>query len=152
MGSVSLTEWLFRTKVSVGTLVSVTVNVSLPDVKPVALAVKVAVCVPSTTWLLMVPTGKMTEVAPAGMVTVWGTVTSVGSEFVIVTTRGFVVLVLRVTVAVVALAPAASLSVWLARVRVSAPAMLVDCAATAFALAVLSSKTSPSGFSLTTIQ
>ena len=72
LASVSLTEWLFRTSVSVGTLVSVTVSVSLPETMPVALAVRVAVWVPSTTRLLIVPTANVTDVAPAGIVTVCG--------------------------------------------------------------------------------
>src|SRR5208337_1319126 len=144
--------WLFKTTASVGTLVSVTVSVSLPETSPVAMAVNVAVWVPSTTWLLIVPTGNVTDVAPAGIVTVAGTVTSFGWELVIATCNGFVVSVLRVTVAVVASAPAASLSVLSASVRVNPPAMLVDWGATAVLLAVLSSKTWPSGFSLTTNQ
>ncbi len=78
MGSVSLTVWLFKTTVSVGTLVSVTVSVSLPETRPEALAVNVAVWVPSTTSLLIVPTGNVTEVAPAGIVTVCGTGDVVG--------------------------------------------------------------------------
>ena len=68
-----------------GTLVSVTVSVALPETSPVALAVRVAVWVPSTTWLLIVPTANVTDVAPAGIVTVCGTVTSCGSELAIVT-------------------------------------------------------------------
>ncbi len=119
-----------------GTLVSVTVSVSLPEASPVALAVNVAVWVPSTTWLLIVPTANVTEVAPAGIVTVAGTVTSFGSELAIVTWSGFVVSVLRVTVAVVALVPAASLTVWAASASVSPPARLVGWAATAVLLAV----------------
>ena len=90
--------------------------------------------------------------APAGIVTVCGTVTSFGSELVIVTCNAFVVSVLRVTVAVVASAPAASLSVLSASVRVKPPARLVDWAATAVLLAVSASKSWPSGFSLTTNQ
>jgi len=91
---------------------------------------------------LTVPTANVTDVCPTGMVTVAGTDTSTELELS-VTASGVLVSVLRVTVAVVALTPAPSLTDGFANTSVRAPSMFVGWIATARLLVVLVSKTSP---------
>ena len=66
--------------------------------------------------------------------------------------HAIVVSVLRVTVAVIASGPAASLTDWAEKVSAKPPVIEMDWAETARLLLVFSSKTSPNGFSLTTNQ
>ena len=132
----SLSEPLLRTRVRVGTLTSVTVRVAVPETRPVAAAVSIAVWVPTKKPGLMVPTAKLTDVCPAGMVTVCGTVALPLFELVSVTSSGLLVPVFRETVAVVALAPAPSLTVGFASVSLRLPATAVGCDEIAMLLAV----------------
>ena len=91
-----------------GTSSSVTSSESVPLASPLAAAVIVTVCVPSTS---LSSSAVMSNVAlfwPSRMVTVAGTVTSVVSLLVRLTDRSPEVEPVRVTVAVVAAAPAVS--------------------------------------------
>ena len=86
----------------------VTLSVSVPDVRPVAAAVKDTVASASTVVLSIAAMLTVTDADPIGMVTVAGTVDFDGLDDVRFTSRATAVDPLRVTVIVVAVAPAFS--------------------------------------------
>ena len=94
--------------VKVATSLSVTGSVSLPLVKPVADAVIVTVCIPSTIVSSTAASFTVTEELRARIVAVADTVASLDSLLARVTVNAEVVSVLRVIVTVVAAAPAVS--------------------------------------------
>jgi len=96
------------TMLNVAVSSSVTCSVSLPLVKPVADAVMVTVCVPSTIASSTAARSTVTDDWPAGIVAVVGTVASVVSLLDRSTVRANALSVLRVIVTVVAAAPAYS--------------------------------------------
>jgi hypothetical protein len=98
--------------------------VTLSATNPVWLAVIVAARVPSTTALSTAETGKLISTAPAGIVTVAGTVALLLLPLLKLTVSAAVVAVLRRSVAVAALGPPPSLNVVGLTLRVSAAAAL----------------------------
>ncbi len=104
----SATEAATTLTVKVAASLSVTCSVSLPLLNPVAEAVIVTVCVPSTIASSTAAKVTVTEDCPAGIVTVAGTVASVVSLLDRFTVRAAVVFVLRLIVTVVAAEPAFS--------------------------------------------